>query len=105
MLVNLRKNDFEAMRDAGVDPKAISITLHLASYCAMAHVTMRDIGPGLDEPTLQRIFGPFVTTRSSGIGMGLPINRAIIGAHGGRLWVGPVEAGGTSSRFTQPISS
>jgi C4-dicarboxylate-specific signal transduction histidine kinase len=104
VLVNLVQNGIEAMRDAGVDSRLITITVRTASDARMAHVTVRDSGPGLDEPTLQRIFDPFFTTKATGLGMGLPISRAIVEAHGGRLWVEPIPGTGISVHFTLPFS-
>lgn len=104
VLVNLMQNAVEAMRDAGVEPKLITIAVRTASDTRMAHVTVRDSGPGLDEQTLQRIFDPFFTTKVSGLGMGLPISRAIVEAHGGRLWVEPIAGTGVSVHFTLPYA-
>jgi signal transduction histidine kinase len=47
------------------------------------------------------VFDPFYTTKSGGLGMGLPISRTIIEAHGGRLWAEHAAAGsGLTFRFT-----
>lgn len=104
VLVNLLQNGIEAMRDAGVAANLITITVRTASDSRMAHITVRDSGPGLDEQTLQRIFDPFFTTKATGLGMGLPISRSIIEAHGGRLWVEPNPGTGISVHFTLPYS-
>ena len=49
-------------------------------------IQVRDTGPGVKEPELERIFDPFVSTKTGGLGMGLSISRSIVAAHGGRIW-------------------
>jgi signal transduction histidine kinase len=65
-------------------------------------VQVRDSGPGIDPGNVERVFQPFYTTKSSGVGMGLSICRSIIDSHGGRLWVGANEPRGTVFQFTLP---
>ena len=64
-------------------------------------ITVRDNGPGISPEARQRLFEPFATTRSTGMGMGLAIGRAIVEAHGGRLWA--EEGPGGCFRFTLPV--
>src|ERR1700722_10834755 len=65
-------------------------------------VAVRDTGPGLRPERLPRLFEPFYTTKSDGMGMGLSICRSIIEAHGGRLWATSCEPRGALFQFTIP---
>ena len=65
-------------------------------------VAVRDSGPGVDPGHLARVFEPFYTTKSSGVGMGLSICRSIIEAHGGRLWAEANERRGAVFQFNLP---
>jgi len=63
-------------------------------------VVVQDSGIGLTEDVKGRLFEPFFTTRSKGMGMGLSISRSIIEAHGGRLWAESNGSGGATFQFT-----
>ena len=65
-------------------------------------VTVEDSGVGLDPNTISKIFEPFYTTKSSGMGMGLSICRSIVQNHGGRLWATANDGPGTRFHFTLP---
>jgi two-component system sensor kinase FixL len=52
---------------------------------------------------LERVFEPFYTTKPRGMGIGLAISRAIVEAHGGRIWAVLNEASGTTFRFRLPF--
>jgi two-component system sensor kinase FixL len=63
-------------------------------------ISVADTGPGLPETVRARLFQPFVTTKSAGLGVGLSICRAIVQGHGGELAVGSEPGGGTVFHFT-----
>ncbi|MFO1021846.1 MAG: PAS domain S-box protein [Planctomycetales bacterium] len=67
-------------------------------------VAVRDNGPGLSGEQKVRIFEPFYTTKSRGTGLGMPIARRIMQAHGGDIAIGEVAAG-TEILLFLPLSS
>ncbi|MEA1052207.1 ATP-binding protein, partial [Lamprobacter modestohalophilus] len=70
----------------------------------MIQVTVRDTGPGLDVENEHALFDLFASRRSSGLGMGLPISRDIVEAHGGKLWVDPSSSEGARFHFMLPLA-
>jgi two-component system sensor histidine kinase KdpD len=68
-------------------------------------VEVADRGPGLGADELERVFEKFYHARSAsaGAGLGLAICRAVVDAHGGRIWAENRAGGGTRFRFTLPL--
>jgi len=60
-------------------------------------------GSGLDGTDLERLFEPFVTTKEHGLGVGLSISRAVVTAHGGRLWAETNGEGGATFHVSLPV--
>ncbi len=65
-------------------------------------INVKDTGPGHSQNVAERLFQPFVSTKASGMGVGLSICRTIILRNGGRIWTEPNADGGTISSFTLP---
>ncbi|MDI9238578.1 PAS domain S-box protein [Lysobacter sp. LF1] len=61
-----------------------------------------DSGTGIPADMLERIFTPFESTKTTGMGMGLAVCRTIIRAHGGRIWVENAQPRGARACFDLP---
>ena len=100
-LLNLIMNAVEAMSTVEDGPRELTVrTAADADHTVV--VTVRDSGPGVPPEHAARLFEPFCTTKSSGMGMGLTICRSIIQAHGGTLELCENEARGALFQFTVP---
>jgi PAS domain S-box-containing protein len=102
VLLNLIVNAIEAMVTVVTQPKLLAIAT--VADVAGVMVSVEDSGLGLDERVRERVFEPFYTTKPRGMGIGLAISRAIIEAHGGRIWAVANEASGTTFRFRLPFN-
>jgi signal transduction histidine kinase len=101
VLLNLIVNAVEAMRGVGDGARELQVGTEKHASGGV-HVAVRDTGPGLDPQSGGRLFEAFYTTKPSGMGMGLSICRAIIEAHGGRIWAGANAPKGAVFQFTLP---
>jgi signal transduction histidine kinase len=68
-------------------------------------VSVQDSGSGFDSQIADRLFEPFYTTKTSGMGIGLSVSRTIINSHCGRLWAVPNEGAGATFAFSIPCGS
>jgi len=84
VLLNFMMNGCDAMDGRETDRRLLVRTQRTAH--GNVEVCVADSGAGIPLADLNRIFEPFVTTKSNGLGMGLAICRSIVDAHGGRLW-------------------
>ncbi|CAM5180653.1 histidine kinase OS=Castellaniella defragrans OX=75697 GN=HNR28_002374 PE=4 SV=1 [Castellaniella defragrans] len=96
VLLNLLKNGVEAMENSEYRTLHVKIT----DQDPQVEIAVIDRGHGLRNP--ERLFEPFYSTKSEGLGMGLNICRTIIESHHGRLWASANPEGGTIFRFTLP---
>jgi signal transduction histidine kinase len=65
-------------------------------------IAVQDTGIGVAEENIHQVFDAFYTTKTHGLGMGLPISRSIIEAHGGRLWATRNTEHGMTVQFALP---
>jgi len=104
VLMNLIINAVEALSSVSEGSRELVITTGKGEPDGVL-VVVRDSGPGLSSPGLERIFEAFYTTKPGGLGMGLSICRSIIEAHGGRLWATAAQPQGATFQFTLPAQS
>ena len=101
VVLNLILNAMEAMSSVEEGARELSISTELSQPNGLL-VAISDSGPGIDPEHLDRVFAPFYTTKTSGMGMGLSICRSIIDAHRGRLWAEANRPRGAIFQFTLP---
>jgi signal transduction histidine kinase len=102
VVVNLVTNAHHAMRQAP-RPRRLTVTTRAAGDRLTVVLEVADTGPGIPPDIRQRIFEPFFTTKppGQGTGLGLPLCRGIIDAHGGLLHV--ISEAGRGATFIAEI--
>jgi PAS domain S-box-containing protein len=104
VILNFILNASEAMKDRHPESRQMEIMTRTGESDTIV-VSVKDSGKGLEKEDFEKILEPFYTTKSEGLGMGLPINKRIIEAHDGRLWVENDPDGGLTFSFTLPIGN
>jgi two-component system nitrogen regulation sensor histidine kinase NtrY len=96
VLVNLAKN---ALESGGA---AAEVELLMETSHDVVHITVRDRGTGMSDAVLANALLPFYSTKRTGTGLGLPLAREIVEAHGGTLALSNREGGGLCVRISLP---
>src|SRR6266480_84935 len=84
VLLNLAINAFDAMRDTPASKRKVLIATQ-SNGDDMVRTSVRDYGVGISEEMQNRLFDPFFSTKTEGLGMGLAIVRSIVESHGGTI--------------------
>jgi signal transduction histidine kinase len=87
-------------------PEGGHIEVRIEAVDGFARFTVADTGPGLGAQDLPHVFDRFWQARRvrrGGVGLGLPITKGIVDAHGGRIWAESVAGVGTTFHFTIPV--
>jgi signal transduction histidine kinase len=100
VLLNLIMNGIDASQEVDGVGRRVSIDARCAD--GMIEVAVADSGKGLPPGAAERVFDAFFTTKTHGMGMGLPVSRTIVEAHGGRIWVENNQGPGATFHFTVP---
>lgn len=101
VVVNLKRNAIEAMQ--GCERRELTVSTRLVDGNSI-RVDVVDTGPGLPEAIKAKLFEPFSTTKTHGLGVGLSISRSIVEAHNGKIWANPNPDGGTIFSFELPLA-
>jgi PAS domain S-box-containing protein len=84
VVLNLVRNATEASAEQSTDGKTVTILTDVIER-KWVQLTVRDEGPGIPQEVMDRLFIPFLSTKSDGLGIGLRLCRTIVEAHGGSI--------------------
>lgn len=101
VIVNLVQNAIDAMEQSEPSHRLLSLSTATTGDGAIV-VSVTDRGAGIPEAIDDRLYTPFFTTKSQGLGLGLSICRSVLEAHGGRIWHGANPGSGCTFHFTLP---
>jgi C4-dicarboxylate-specific signal transduction histidine kinase len=104
VILNLALNAMEAMQNTPAQRRVLTVRSRRADD-SFAEVSVSDSGGGIPDELHARIFDPFVTSKVTGMGLGLAISRAIVEAHSGKIRAENALGGGAVFRFTLPFAS
>lgn len=91
VVLNLLKNGYDACHELPAARCQMCVRLSVSDDSLQ--VAVRDHGPGLDPAVRERLFEPFMSTKTDGLGLGLSICKSIAEAHGGHLQASPAPDG------------
>jgi signal transduction histidine kinase len=102
-VLNLLMNAFDAITEAKSAQREVAIKVE-SEKIGWVGVSVCDSGGGIAPIIAKRLFEPFVTTKTDGMGLGLLVTRSIVESHGGRIWASPNPEHGTTFTFTLPVA-
>lgn len=100
VLVNLIRNGIDSM--IGSERRRLRLSTQRTGEAVQ--ISVEDSGTGIDEAVAADLFQPFITSKQSGMGVGLSICRTIVEAHRGSIWFETIPTGGTAFHFTLPAA-
>jgi C4-dicarboxylate-specific signal transduction histidine kinase len=103
VFLNLMLNSIDAMKD--IEAARVLTIKGQEAEDGQLLISVSDTGPGLPPERADQIFNAFFTTKTHGIGMGLPISRSIVESHDGRLWAASNAGRGAIFYITLPAIS
>lgn len=97
VFVNLITNAFDAMPNGG------TLTITTQSTNNLVEFDFKDTGTGMSSESMTKLWTPLFTTKSKGMGLGLPICKRIVEAHGGKITVESTPGEGTTFKIALPL--
>jgi two-component system sensor histidine kinase DctS len=114
VILNLARNAMQSMDDPAIHHRVLWMTALLAEVgdgqgalqaAGFVRFEIRDVGAGMTEEVMQKLFTPFFTTKSEGMGLGLSLCRTVVEQHGGALGLRANHPQGMVFSFTLPLST
>jgi two-component system sensor histidine kinase AtoS len=102
IIINLVGNGIDAMTEARVERPQLGMSMGENLAGTEVWVRVRDNGGGIPDELREKIFSPFVTSKSGGTGLGLPITKKLVEGHGGTIEVTSEPGQGTEFVLTIP---
>jgi len=104
LILNLLMNACEAMVGTPIGSRKAVISTRFLGVAEAAEISVQDMGTGIPPGDTERIFQPFVTTKTHGLGLGLAICRSVAEAHHGVMWAENAAEGGAIFHIKIPIA-
>ncbi len=98
-IFNIILNSFQAMSDGG------ELNVETNTVNNKVQIIIRDTGAGVSKDNIQRIFEPFYSTKSNGLGLGLAMTKRVIEEHGGKVDFKSEEGKGSVMTIMLPINT
>jgi signal transduction histidine kinase len=95
---NVLINAAQAMSGQG------SVNITFSAIDGRSQTAIADVGPGMPPDVLELAFEPFFTTKNRGTGLGLPLAKRIVEAHGGEIRIDTPPTGGTTVTLVLPLA-
>ena len=102
VLFNLLRNAIDAVIHSTTLEASIILQANSEQGVGVT-VSVADNGPGVADNLTNSLFEPYITSKDSGLGMGLSISRTIVEGHGGRLWLEQNTSSGSCFKFFLPV--
>jgi two-component system sensor kinase FixL len=102
VLLNLLRNASESIGTHRRDGE-IGLIAQVPEGARHIEIRVRDNGHGIAPELAERLFQPLASSKEEGLGLGLAISRAIVEAHGGRIWLASGAPGATEFHLTLPL--
>jgi PAS domain S-box-containing protein len=103
VILNLLRNASDAMMSVHDRPRHLVIAT-TRDGADRVRLAVRDAGVGIDAQSMNKLFDPFYTTKTDGMGIGLSVSRSIIERHNGSLWAEPNDGPGVTFAFAIPAA-
>jgi signal transduction histidine kinase len=102
-ILNVLQNAWQALTEGEHDSAQATVAISTRVVSGRLAIRVADNGPGIPEDIRERIFDPLFSTKSFGVGLGLPLVRQIIDQHGGEITVDTALGEGTTVTLLLPL--
>jgi signal transduction histidine kinase len=102
VLLNLIKNAIDAMSSMAPELRRLRLTASFDGHASIL-LSVQDSGPGIPLKDRERIFDPFFSTKSDGMGLGLAICFTVVANHGGKLRLVKSDSDGSIFEVAIPV--